>query len=66
MSYFVVVVPIEHMKMGYIVDIYPEERAAYLAEVATTGEVVVGEYATARQAHEALALTMMRTVGPMQ
>lgn len=66
MTYFVVVCRIEDMTLGYILDTYAEEREPYLIELATTGEVVVGEYATVRQAQEALALAMMRTTGPMQ
>jgi hypothetical protein len=54
-TYFAVVVDLPDHQVGYIVDAYPEERAACLDE---NRETIVGEFATAVDAWRALALAM--------
>lgn len=65
-TYFAVVVRADCMTLGYILEPYPNEREAGLAELAENGDWVVGEFATITEAHRALALAMARPAGGMQ
>jgi hypothetical protein len=56
-TYIAVVIRAERCVLGYVLDCYPSEREAGLAELAKNE--VVGEYAQLADAQQALALAMV-------
>jgi hypothetical protein len=51
-TYFAVLSP--DGRLGFVLDVYPEERLPYLAEFMTTGERLVGAYDSEAEAEAAL------------
>jgi hypothetical protein len=65
MTYFAIVLRAERFTLGYVIDAYPEERAAYIAEFSGSKEKIIGEYSDVADARMALALAMAPTAGGM-